>query len=411
MYEQILSNALGQLKSTGQYRRFTNINRVAARLPHARLFEETERDVIVWCSNDYLGMSAHPSVLSALVDTAKQYGAGSGGSRNIGGNSDLHVRLEKSIAEWHDKEAALTFPTGYVSNDATLQCLLRLIPNMVVFSDANNHASIINGIRSTHVEKKIFKHNDINNLNSALAQYPQERPKLVVFESVYSMDGDVAPIAEIVKISHRHCALTFIDEVHAVGIYGPKGAGMTAAQGVLDQVDIIQGTLAKGVGVIGGYIASTALLIDAVRSFASGFIFTTAQSPALVAAALTSIDHLKRSDYERRQLQEKTSLVREALHEAEIPVLNKSTTHILPVIVGDSELCRRAADRLLHKHGVYLQPINYPSVPRGTERFRVNATPNHTQQNIADLSRALREVFEFYGIPRCHNAVIAGTRR
>ena len=399
MYNKLFDEALDGLRSSGQYRFFTSINRIAGRYPIARIDDRKDKEVVVWCSNDYLGMSSNPDVMKAMVSTVEKYGVGSGGSRNISGNCALHQRLEDSIAEWHGKEAALTFPTGYGSIDATIQCLLRFLPDVVVFSDEMNHASIINGIRATDVEKHIFRHSDVAHLRLLLAEYPRERPKIVVFESVYSMDGDVAPIAEIVAVAQAHNALTFLDEVHAVGIYGPRGAGLAAELGVQNGVDIIQSTLAKGIGVIGGYIASTSLLIDTVRSFANGFIFTTAQAPGVVAASLASIEHLKTNGNERAALQENTLKLRRALDEAGIPVRSESTTHILPVHVGDSDLCRRAADHLLTEHGIYLQPINFPSVPRGTERFRVNTTPNHTDEQIGHLARALRETFERFGIP------------
>lgn len=399
MYNQLFMAALEGLRVSGQYRTFANINRIAGQYPLARLESTSDKEIVVWCSNDYLGMSSNPDVMRAMTATVERYGVGSGGSRNISGNSALHLDLEASVAEWHGKEAALTFPTGYGSNDATLQCLLRFLPNVVVFSDAMNQASIINGVRATAAKKHVFRHNDVAHLRSLLAQYPIDQPKLVIFESIYSMDGDVAPLADIVAVSKQYNALTFLDEVHAVGMYGPRGAGLAADLGLQDSVDIIQATLAKGVGVIGGYIASTKLLIDTVRSFAPGFIFTTAQVPGVVAASLASIEHLKTSDAERNALHDKTLLLRRRLDEAGVPVMPESTTHILPVPVGDSELCRRAADHLLEQHGVYLQPINYPSVPRGTERFRVNATPNHTDQQIEDLAHALKETFTHFRIP------------
>ncbi|AZT97650.1 MAG: 5-aminolevulinate synthase [Brevibacterium aurantiacum] len=399
MYDQLFSRALEELRESGQYRTFTNINRIAGRYPTARTDHSSNKEVVVWCSNDYLGMSSHPDVMAAMTTAVTEYGVGSGGSRNISGNCELHRKLEAAIADWHGKEAALTFPTGYGSNDATLQCLLRFLPDVVVFSDEMNHASIINGIRATSAEKHVFRHNDVDHLRSLLAQYPLERPKLVVFESIYSMDGDVAPIAEISGVAKEHNALTFLDEVHAVGMYGPRGAGIAAKLGISDRIDIIQATLAKGIGVIGGYIAASSLLVDTVRSFAPGFIFTTAQVPGVVAASLASVEHLKHCNVERRALQEKTATLRAALDAAGVPIMPESTTHVLPVHVGDSTLCRRAAAHLLEHYGVYLQPINYPSVARGTERFRVNATPNHTDEQIEHLATALKETFTKFGLP------------
>lgn len=399
MYEDLLAAKLDELRARGQYREFVDINRRAGDYPRAlrRTADGGTRRVTVWCSNDYLGMSQHPRVLEAMHRAVDEYGAGSGGSRNIGGTHAHYARLEASLAEWHGKEAALVFPTGYGSNDATLQCLLRVLPDPFVVSDELNHASIINGVRSTRAERAVFRHNDVDHLDALLSAQPADRPKIVVFESVYSMDGDVAPIEEIVKVAQHHNALTHLDEVHAIGMYGPRGAGLAARLNVDHHVDIIQGTMAKAIGVIGGYIAGSATLVDAVRSFASGFIFTTSLPPAVVAACHASVEHLKTSDAERTALHRKTALLREALRDAGIEVMPCSTTHVLPVLVGDADLCKRAAARLLDRHDVYLQPINSPTVPVGTERFRVNVTPNHTEDDIARLVRALREVFDHFG--------------
>ncbi|MFF9279700.1 5-aminolevulinate synthase [Streptomyces griseosporeus] len=340
MYEDFLAAKLDELRARGQYREFVDINRRAGDYPKAlrRTPDGRARQVTVWCSNDYLGMSQHPKVLAAMHRAVDEYGAGSGGSRNIGG-----------------------------------------------------------GIRSTKAERAVFRHNDVDHLDELLARQPLDRPKLVVFESVYSMDGDVAPIEEIVKVAQHHNALTHLDEVHAIGMYGPRGAGIAAQLNVDHQIDIIQGTMAKAIGVIGGYIAGSATLVDAVRSFASGFIFTTSLPPAVVAACHASVEHLKTSDAERTALHRKTAQLREALRDAGIEVMPCSTTHVLPVLVGDADLCKRAAARLLDRHDVYLQPINSPTVPVGTERFRVNVTPNHTDDDIAHLVRALSEVFTHFG--------------
>jgi 5-aminolevulinate synthase len=399
MYEDFLAAKLDELRARGQYREFVDINRRAGDYPKAlrRTPDGRARQVTVWCSNDYLGMSQHPKVLAAMHQAVDEYGAGSGGSRNIGGTHAHYARLEASLAEWHGKEAALVFPTGYASNDATLQCLLRVLPDPFVVSDELNHASIINGIRSTKAERAVFRHNDVDHLDELLSRQPLDRPKIVVFESVYSMDGDVAPIEEIVKVAQHHNALTHLDEVHAIGMYGPRGAGIAAQLNVDHHIDIIQGTMAKAIGVIGGYIAGSATLVDAVRSFASGFIFTTSLPPAVVAACHASVEHLKTSDAERTALHRKTAQLREALRDAGIEVMPCSTTHVLPVLVGDADLCKRAAARLLDRHDVYLQPINSPTVPVGTERFRVNVTPNHTDEDIAHLVRALSEVFTHFG--------------
>ena len=394
MYEKFLSAKLRDLRVGGQYREFVDIDRRAGAYPTAlrRLADGSRREVTVWCSNDYLGMSQHPQVLAAMHEAVDEYGAGSGGSRNIGGTHAHYRALESSLAEWHGKEAALVFPTGYGSNDATLQCLLRLLPDPIVLSDELNHASLINGIRSTRAERAVFRHNDVGHLRELLAAQPHDRAKIVVFESVYSMDGDVAPIEEIVELAHEHNALTFLDEVHAIGMYGPRGAGIAADLGIDHRVDIVQGTMAKAIGVIGGYIAGSATLVDAVRSFASGFIFTTSLPPAVVAACHASVEHLKNSEAERRALHDKTRRLRDALAAAGITVMPCSTTHVLPVLVGDATACKRAAVRLLDEYDVYLQPINSPTVPVGTERFRVNVTPNHTDADIAHLVEALSEV-------------------
>ncbi|KXO83744.1 5-aminolevulinate synthase [Stutzerimonas stutzeri] len=404
MYQSLLREQLESLKSSNQYRTFTTLSRICGQYPLAKLHGSDREPVVVWCSNDYLGMSQHPAVRQQMHVALETYGAGSGGSRNIGGSHELYARLEASLAEWHGKEAALVFPTGFGSNDATLQCLLRQIPDCVVASDAMNHASIVNGIRATPNERKVFRHNDARHLDEILAGYPLGQPKLVVFESIYSMDGDIAPIERIVEVAKRHNALTYLDEVHAVGMYGPRGAGIAAQLGLAGEIDIIQGTMAKAIGVIGGYIASSQVIVDAVRSFATGFIFTTSLPPAVTAGCLASVEYLKAHDDERTQLHAKTALLRERLKQYDIPVMPCSQTHVLPVLVGEAERCKAAAQRLLHTHRVYLQPINYPSVPVGTERFRINATPNHSDAQIAQLAAALDETFAHFDIPRASRA-------
>jgi 5-aminolevulinate synthase len=399
MYAKMVNNKIQSLKESGQYREFVTINRICGKYPLAMLNgKEEEKSVVVWCSNDYLGMSQHPIVTEAAHEAIQLYGVGSGGSRNIGGTHCHYNMLESSLAEWHNKEAALVFPTGYGSNDATLQCLLRIFPECIIFSDQLNHASIINGIRSTKADRAIFRHNDVKHLEELLATQPINRPKIIVFESVYSMDGDISPIKEICDLAEQYNALTFIDEVHAIGMYGPRGAGKAAELGLEHRLDIIQGTMAKGIGVIGGYITASDEMIDAIRSFASGFIFTTSLPPAIVAACHASVEHLKSSDEERDTLHEKTKMLREALFRADIPVMKSSETHILPVLVGEAKKCKNAANRLLEKHQVYLQPINSPTVPVGTERFRVNVTPNHTEEQILQLTDALIEVFHHFDI-------------
>lgn len=310
-----------------------------------------------------------------------------------GGTHKYFSKLENTLASWHKKDSALVFPTGYSSNDASIQCLLRKFPDMVVFSDSKNHASIINGIRSTKNDKVIFEHNDTKDLERKLQTYPINTPKLIIFESIYSMDGDVAPIEEIANLASQYNALTFLDEVHAVGMYGESGAGYAELLGISDKIDIIQSTMAKGIGIIGGYIAGEKYIIDLVRSFSSGFIFTTALPPSIVAGCLTSVNHLKKSDKERKALHENTKYLRHQLQQYNIPVLSKSTTHIIPVIIGDSSKCKKASQKLLEEYNIYVQPINYPTVEQGTERFRINVTPNHTKKHIDHLCHSLYEVF------------------
>ncbi|MBV8604795.1 MAG: 5-aminolevulinate synthase [Pelomonas sp.] len=399
MYQRLLSEKITRLKSAGQYRNFVTLNRICGQYPLARLGQNSGPPVVVWCSNDYLGMSQHPIVRDAMHDAIDAYGAGSGGSRNIGGSHGLCETLERSLADWHAKEAALVFPTGFGANDATLQCLLRQLPDCVALSDERNRASIIAGIRATASERQVFRHNDTAHLEALLARYPRDRPKIVIFESIYSMDGDVAPIADIVVLARRYNALTYLDEVHAVGMYGPRGAGVAAELGIAAEIDVIQGTMAKAIGVIGGYIAASRWLVDAVRSFATGFIFTTSLPPAVAAGCLASVEHLKSQSHERERLHDQTDRLRRALDAHAIPVMRCSTTHVLPVLVADAAKCKAAAERLLSTHGVYLQPINFPSVAAGTERFRVNATPNHSDAQIAHLADALRDVFERFDIP------------
>lgn len=399
MYQALFQDKLEGLHTSGQYRNFTTLNRICGRYPMAYLADNDDSEVVVWCSNDYLGMSQHQDVRTAMHHAVDRYGAGAGGSRNIGGTHKLFSRLETSIADWHGKEAALVFPTGFGSNDATLQCLLRQLPDCVVFSDEKNHASIVNGIRAVATERQIFRHNDVTHLEQLLGKYPIDRPKIVVFESIYSMDGDRAPIAEIVRAAKAHNALTYLDEVHAVGMYGPRGAGVAAELGVDGQLDIIQGTMAKAIGIIGGYVASSQIVIDVIRSLCTGFIFTTALPPPVVAGCLASIEHLKASNSERALLHSKTQYLRDQLQMRGIPVMQCSTTHVLPVLIGNGPLCKAAAERLLYSHSVYLQPINSPSVPIGTERFRVNVTPNHSEGQIDQLADALRETFLYFDIP------------
>lgn len=401
-YNNFLAEKISELKANGKYRKFQTINRIRGAYPEAYT-EDIKKKVVVWCSNDYLNMSQHPEVLNAMHEAIENHGAGSGGSRNIGGSHSYFKKLEESIAQWHGKEAALVFPTGYSSNDATIQCLLKLFKDGVVFSDVSNHASIINAICSSDVEKRVFKHNDVVDLDHLLGQEPINRAKIIIFESIYSMDGDVAPIKAIVEVAKKHQALIYLDEVHAIGMYGPQGAGVAAQLGVSDQIDIIQGTMAKAIGVIGGYIAGNALIIDAIRSFSSGFIFTTALPPAIAAACYSSIQHLKKSNIEREKLHQKTHQLRQLLSRKQINVMLASTTHILPVLIGDAKKCEAAAEYLLKDKAIYLQPINFPTVPIGTERFRVNVTPHHSTAQIYALADALEDAFYKFEVPFFNN--------
>lgn len=389
MYE-ILESQLARIKQSGEYRIFTDINRIGGNYPRAL---SNGKPVTAWCSNDYLGMSQNDLVMASAVDAIQQHGVGSGGSRNIGGTHQYLTELEVSIAEWHQKEAALVYPTGYSSNDATLQCLLRMFPELIIFSDEKNHASIINGIRSSKNQKHIFRHNDADHLESLLKTVDTDCPKLIIFESVYSMDGDIADISGIVTLAKKYRCLTYLDQVHAIGMYGARGAGIAEALGHESDIDIIQGTMAKAIGVIGGYVAGNRTIIDFIRSFSSGFIFTTSLPPSIAKACLTSINHLKASDSERQKLKFNTALLRAIFAELGIPIMGCSETHILPVKIGDARKCKQAADLLLSKHGIYIQSINSPTVEVGTERFRINATPNHTETHIRHLAEAIKSVF------------------
>jgi 5-aminolevulinate synthase len=392
-FEAYFCERLEELRNEGRYRVFADLERKAGRFPRAILHsDQGKREVTVWCSNDYLGMGQHPMVLGAMHEALDRCGAGAGGTRNISGTNHYHVMLERELADLHDKEDALLFTSGYVSNWAALGTLASCIPGCVVLSDALNHASMIEGIRGSRAPVRIFAHNDPADLARKLAEVDSEAPKLVAFESVYSMDGDIAPIAELCDVAEAYGALTYLDEVHAVGLYGPRGAGVAAQQGVSDRLTVIEGTLAKGFGIVGGYIAASAALCDFVRSYSSGFIFTTAMPPHVAAGALASVRYLKSSSTERDSLQDRVALLRRRLDDLSVPHL-RNQSHIVPVMVGDADLCKHISDVLLDQYGIYIQPINYPTVPRGTERLRITISPFHSDADIEHLSVAFAEIW------------------
>jgi 5-aminolevulinate synthase len=393
-YQRVFAQAIERLHGEGRYRVFVDVLRNRGSFPDARCFagHNGPRPVTIWCSNDYLAMGQHPAVIAAMEAALHDVGAGSGGTRNIGGNTHYHVDLEAELADLHGKEAALLFTSGYVSNEATLATLGRLLPGCVIFSDALNHASMIAGIRHSGCEKRVFRHNDLAHLEELLAAEAPDTPKLIAFESVYSMDGDVAPIAAICDLADRYGALTYLDEVHAVGMYGARGGGISERDGVAHRLTIIEGTLGKAFGVMGGYIAADRTVVDVIRSYAPGFIFTTSLAPVLVAGALAAVRHLKASSVEREGQQRAAATLKRMLAEAGLPVM-PSTTHIVPLLVGDPVKAKRISDILLAEYGIYVQPINFPTVPRGTERLRFTPGPNHSEAMLSGLVAALVEIW------------------
>jgi 5-aminolevulinate synthase len=398
-YDTFFTRALARLHDERRYRVFADLERIAGRFPHAFWHSpQGKRDVVIWCSNDYLGMGQHPKVVGAMVETATRIGTGAGGTRNIAGTNHPLVQLEHELADLHGKEASLLFTSGYVSNQTGIATIAKLLPNCLILSDALNHNSMIEGIRQAGCQYTVFRHNDAAHLEELLRAEDPARPKLIACESLYSMDGDVAPLRQFCDLADRYGAMTYVDEVHAVGMYGPRGGGITERDGVMQRVDVIEGTLAKAFGCLGGYIAGKADVIDAVRSYAPGFIFTTALPPPVCAAATAAIRHLKSSNWERERHQDRAARVKAVLAAAGLPVMSNET-HIVPLFVGDPERCKQASDLLLEEHGIYIQPINYPTVAKGTERLRITPSPYHDDALIDGLAEALVDVWDRLGLP------------
>jgi 5-aminolevulinate synthase len=399
-YESVFEDAISALKSEGRYRHFADIKRCQGRFPKALYYgPDGTKEITVWCSNDYLGMGQHPKVLEAMHEAIDTAGAGSGGTRNIAGTTHYHVELEHELADLHSKEGALLFNSGYMANEATLSTLARLMPDCVILSDEMNHASMIEGIRQGRGPKRIWRHNDLADLEDQLKQIDPDCAKVIAFESLYSMDGDVAPIERICDLAERYGALTYLDEVHAVGLYGARGGGIAERDNVSDRVDIIEGTLAKGFGLMGGYIAANDLIIDAIRSYAPGFIFTTSISPVIAAGAVTAIRHLKHSNVERNEHQARAAELKQLLRQHKLPLM-ECPTHVVPVFVGDPVQCKNLTDVLLNDYSIYVQPINYPTVPRGTERIRLTPSPLHESTDLAALVEALDILWQEMKIER-----------
>ena len=395
-YENYFKRIIDEIKNEGRYRVFIDILRKSQNFPNASWFEDgksSKEDITVWCSNDYLGMGQNPKVLEAMSIALDKCGAGSGGTRNISGTTHYHVELEKELASLHRKDSALLFTSGYISNEATLSTLAGSLKDCIVFSDELNHSSMIQGIRASGAKKVIFKHNDLEDLNNKIKQFNKNTPKLIAFESVYSMDGDIAPILEISKLAKENNALTYLDEVHAVGMYGKSGGGISDDLEISNEIDIIEGTLAKAYGVMGGYITGNKYIVDTIRSYSSGFIFTTSLPPCIVAGGLASVKYLKESDKERKKHRDIVKYLKQKLNKENIPVIQNSS-HIVPVKVGDPMLCKRASDLLLSKYKIYVQPINYPTVPRGTERLRITPTPLHSEEMADNLVESLKKVWK-----------------
>ena len=403
-YDRIFSGAIAGIKDEGRYRVFMDIERKSGEFPCATWHtDQGEKDIVVWCSNDYLGMGQHPDVIKAMKDAIDKVGTGSGGTRNISGTHHYHVMLENELADLHGKEAGLLFTSGYISNEASISTIAKLMPGCIIYSDELNHASMINGVLGGKCEKRIFKHNSVDHLEELIKADDPEKPKIVLFESVYSMDGDFAPIEDFCDLADKYNCMTYMDEVHAVGMYGPRGGGVAEAQGLMDRVDIIEGTRGKAFGLMGGYITASKDIVDCVRSFAAGFIFTTSLSPTITAGALASVRHLKKSNTERETHQERAATLKAKMREVNLPVM-PSDSHIVPVLVGDPVICKQASDMLLNDYGIYVQPINYPTVPRGTERLRFAPNPLHNDDMVDHLVHSLKEVWQKLDIDKYSSA-------
>lgn len=403
-YDRIFSDAIATIKDEGRYRVFMDIERKKGEFPCATWHSENgEKDIVVWCSNDYLGMGQHPDVVRAMKEAIDKVGTGSGGTRNISGTHHYHVKLEKELASLHNKEAGLLFTSGYISNEASISTIAKLLPDCIIYSDELNHSSMINGVLSGKCEKRIFKHNNVEHLEEMIKADDPSATKIILFESVYSMDGDFAPIKEFCDLADKYNCMTYMDEVHAVGMYGPHGGGVAEEQGLMERVDVIEGTLGKAYGMMGGYITASRDIVDSVRSFAPGFIFTTSLPPAITAGALASVRHLKNSQIERDRHQERAATLKKMMRDAKLPVM-PSLSHIVPLLVGDPVVCKQASDMLLEEYGIYVQPINYPTVPRGTERLRFAPNPLHNDEMMDHLVNSLKEVWQKLDIHKYSSA-------
>tara|TARA_R110002124_G_scaffold64985_2_gene177327 strand:- start:136558 stop:137790 length:1233 start_codon:yes stop_codon:yes gene_type:complete len=394
-YDSFFSKRVEELKQDGRYRVFTTMERIVGQFPKAVWHQDdgTEKDVTIWCSNDYLGMGHHPVVIKAVKEAVELNGVGAGGTRNISGTTIYHKRVEDSLMDLHNKEAALVFSSGYVANEGALGTIAKILPECIVFSDALNHASMIHGMKSSGCKKFVYQHNDLDHLEKLLKEAPVSAPKIIAFESVYSMEGDIAPIKEICDLADKYNAMTYLDEVHAVGMYGPRGGGVAEERGLMDRIDIIEGTFGKAYGLMGGFITGKACIIDAVRSFASGFIFTTSLPPAILAGALASIEHLKTSKVERNRQLENVAYMKGLFDKAELPYM-QGESHIVPLVVGDAKCCKQVTDIMINKYGLYVQPINYPTVPKGTERLRLTATASHSKADIDYIAGVLEDMWQ-----------------